>query len=302
MVHFLLACRREDAMNIRTVLCPIDFSPLSEQAVDLAVAVCRRFGARLVLEHNLDSRPPAFVSVTWMWTEGHEPADEKKAREAEQKLRQLLSRLPTDLPREARLTRGPIDVGLLEVARLLPADLIVIGSHGWSRADHQSLTEKILDGAPCPVLTPTGNGNVDFLEPAEAIPALVPADFSAHSRAALRQALALLDRLPLTLHVVHVERPPAGARDPEGDRRRLEALVPEPLRSRVRFHVRAGEPSEQILEAARELGAKLIVMGCHPKSVLGRFFKGATARHVLHEAACPVWFEPASASAPLHPS
>lgn len=288
-------------MDIRTVLCPTDFTPLSQQAVDLAVAVCRRFGARLVLEHNLDARPPAFVSVTWMWTEGHGLTDEQKSHEAEKKLRQLLAQLPSDLPREAKLTRGPVDVALLEVARLVPADLIVMGSHGGNRPEHHSLTEKILDGAPCPVLTLTENCKLEFLEPAETIPALVPADFSAHSRAALRQALSLLDRLPLTLHVVHVERSPLEPGDPEGFRRRLEVLVPEPLRSRVRFHLRSGERTEQILDAARELSAKLILMGAQPKGVLGRFFRDASVPDILHGATCPVWFVPASRAGALTP-
>jgi len=288
-------------MEIRTVLCPIDFTPLSERAVDLSVALCRRFGARLVLEHNLDPRPPAFLSVTWMWTEGHGGPDETKAREAERQLRQLLARLPADLPREAKLTRGPVDMGLLEVANLLPADLIVMGSHGWSNPEHHSLTEQILDGAPCPVLTLTEGCKAEFLDATGAIPALVPVDLSAHSRTTVQQALRLLDQLPLTLHVVHVERPPLQPGDLESDRRRLEALVPESLRPRVWFHVREGEPTEQILKAAGELGAKLILMGCHPKGALERFFTGATARDMLHKAACPVWFEPASRSRAVAP-
>jgi universal stress protein A len=292
---------REDAMNVRTLLCPVDFTPLSQQAVDLSVGLCRRFGARLVLEHNLDARPPAFLSVTWMWTEGHGLADEKKTAEAEQRLRQLLARLPADLPREAKLTRGPVDMGLLEVARLLPADLIVMGSHGRCSAEHQSLTEKIVAGAPCPVLTLTENSNIELLEPADAIPALVPVDVSARSRTTVRQALALMDHLPLTLHVVHVERSPLEPGDPEGFRRRLEVLVPEPLRSRVRFHLRSGERTEQILDAARELSAKLILMGAQPKGVLGRFFRDASVPDILHGATCPVWFVPASRAGALTP-
>lgn len=288
-------------MDIRTVLCPIDFTPLSERAVDLAVALCRRFGARLVLEHNLDPRPPAFLSVTWMWTEGHGGADETKAREAERQLRQLLARLPVDLPREAKLTRGPVDMGLLEVANLLPADLIVMGSHGFSNPEHHSLTEQILDGAPCPVLTLTEGCGAEFLAPGDGIPALVPVDLSAHSRTTVQQALRLLEQLPLTLHVVHVERPPLEPGDLESDRRRLEALVPESLRSRVWFHVREGEPTQEILKAGRELGAKLILMGCHSKGALERFFSGATARDILHDAPCPVWFEPASRSRAVAP-
>jgi universal stress protein A len=288
-------------MDIRTVLCPIDFTPLSERAVDIAVSLCRRFGARLVLEHNLDPRPPAFLAVTWMWSEGRGPGDESQAREAERRLRELLARLPADLPREAKLTRGPLDLGLLEVANLLPADLVVMGSHGWSSTEHHSLTEQILDGAPCPVLTLTDALHDGAFLGTQPAPALVPVDLSAHSRTTVQQALRLAESLPIDLHVLHVERPPLEPGDIESDRRRLESLVPESLRGRVWFHLRAGAPVEEILRAASELEAKLILMGCHPKGAVDRFFSGATARDVLHRAPCPVWFEPASRSRAVAP-
>jgi hypothetical protein len=53
-------------MPIRTVLCPTDFTPLSDCAVSLATRICQWYGASLVLEHNLDARPPSFLSVEWM--------------------------------------------------------------------------------------------------------------------------------------------------------------------------------------------------------------------------------------------
>ena len=56
-------------MEMRTVLCPVDFSGRSGRELSLARDVCREFGARLVLEHNLDPRPPSFLTVTWMWSE-----------------------------------------------------------------------------------------------------------------------------------------------------------------------------------------------------------------------------------------
>ena len=139
-------------MKIRTVLCPIDFTPLSDRAIALAVTLSRRFGARLVLEHNLDPRPPAFLSVTWMWSGDQASADTEKAHAAEDRLRVTLNGLPQDVAHEARLTRGPMDLGLAELARTLPADLLVMGSHGWSSAAHSSLTERLLEIAPCPVL------------------------------------------------------------------------------------------------------------------------------------------------------
>lgn len=290
-------------MEIRTVLCPIDFTPLSERALSMAVAICQRFGARLVLEHNLDPRPPAFLSVSWMWTEDKGAADQDKARFAEARLREALDRVPKDLPREAKLTRGPVDLGLLEVANRLPADLIVMGSHGWSSAEHRSLTEQILDGAPCPVLTVTQDGRDDaFLgtREGERVVALVPVDLQPHSRTTVAHALALADTVPLALHLLHVEEGPTERGDLESDRRRLEALVPEERRDQVEFHLRSGPRAAEILRSAEELGARLILMGCHPKGAIERFFTGATARDILHRAPCPVWFEPATQARALH--
>jgi hypothetical protein len=51
-------------VQIRTVLCPIDFSTLDPAEIDVALEVCRTFGARLVLHHNLAGAVPGF-SRSW---------------------------------------------------------------------------------------------------------------------------------------------------------------------------------------------------------------------------------------------
>jgi universal stress protein A len=282
-------------MSIHTVLCPTDFTPLSERTVSLAARICRRFGARLVLEHNLDPRPPSFLSVSWMWTEDRKALDGAHTHEAEARLRAMLDGLDADLPREATLTRGPMDEGLVALARALPADLLVIGSHGSSSAQHHSLTERLLETAPCPLLTLRDGGEPEQLLQGgdEPVPVLVPLDLSPHSRATAALAVELAARMPLALHFLYVEPHPF---EPGyvGDGSRLEALVPTRLKGQVAFHVRPGKPADEILAAARDVGAQLILMGCHAKGMLERLLTGATAREVLHRAECPVWFEPAS--------
>jgi universal stress protein A len=286
-------------MSIHTVLCPTDFSPLSQRAVSLAARICRRFGARLVLEHNLDPRPPGYLSVSWMWTEERKGEDRARAQDAEARLRAALDGLGAELAREAALTRGPMDEGLVALAGALPADLLVIGSHGWTSAQHHSLTERLLETSPCPLLTLRDGGEPDTLlqEGDEAVPVLVPLDLSSHSRATAAYAVELALRLPLALHLLYVEPRPF---EPGyvGDGSRLEALVPARLRGQVAIHVRPGRPADEILAAAREIGAQLILMGCHAKGVLERLLTRATAREVLHRAHCPVWFEPASRAQP----
>jgi hypothetical protein len=65
-------------MRIRTVLCPVDFTSKTGRELELAKQVCGFFGARLVVEHNLDPRPPNFLTVTWMWSEEFEGEEEQK--------------------------------------------------------------------------------------------------------------------------------------------------------------------------------------------------------------------------------
>jgi nucleotide-binding universal stress UspA family protein len=49
---------------------------------------------------------------------------------------------------------------------------------------------------------------------------------------------------------------------------------------------------EQILAAARDLDARLVLMGSHGKGAIARLLTGTTAREILHRAPCPEWFEP----------
>ena len=58
---------------------------------------------------------------------------------------------------------------------------------------------------------------------------------------------------------------------------------------RVRTQVRRGQPSEEIVLAAREIGADLIAMTTHGRSGLGRLLFGSVAEAVLRESRLPVF-------------
>ena len=52
--------------------------------------------------------------------------------------------------------------------------------------------------------------------------------------------------------------------------------------------LRHGNPYEEIVNAAKELGVDLIVIGSHGYTGLGRLLVGSTADRVLQCAPCPV--------------
>ena len=291
-------------MEVKTVLCPVDFSPISLRNLRMAVEVCRRVGARLVIHHNLDVRPPGFLSVAWMWSEDHEAGEEQKAAEVPSRLQELFDQIPEDIEYEAKVTRGPMEETLLFVARGLPADLIVMGSHGKSGAAHDSLTERIIINAPCSVLTigesyvPEAVFDAEDNPPAEQMTMLVPVDFTPQGLGVLGFAFDLAADMPHVMEVLHVI-PQVGSGDAAHEERevkaardRLLALVPDAVADRVSIRVMIGGPAETVLRTAREVDALCVIMGAHGKGMVKRFLFGTTTMTILHSAGCPVWFVP----------
>lgn len=60
----------------------------------------------------------------------------------------------------------------------------------------------------------------------------------------------------------------------------------------VDTEVRSGEPGSVLTEAARELGADLLLMGCRGHSRLHEFFLGSTALDAARLTKQPLWLEP----------
>jgi universal stress protein A len=280
---------------IQTILCPVDFSPVSERELRLASQLCERFGAKLVVQHCLSAVPPVGLGVSWMHAEEHLAEDKARVDETRERMRDVLSRIPAGIRAEAKFTYGPVGRTLLGLAGILPADLIVIGTHGRSSAEHRSATEQVIFDALCPVLT-TRDHSPDVAFPEldggglATIETLVPVDFSAHSQRALEYAYGLSAVLPLKLHVLHVH--PPGGEDQGTSLERLRAAIPADLRDRVVIEAHRGRAVDEILRQESNLSIRLVIMGTHHKAAIKRLFSGSTAREVLHLGSCPVWFVP----------
>lgn len=71
-----------------------------------------------------------------------------------------------------------------------------------------------------------------------------------------------------------------------------------PASARPEALLREGRPARAILDAAREAGADLIVIGTHSRGGIERLILGSTAEAVLREAPCPVLTVQADEAAP----
>jgi nucleotide-binding universal stress UspA family protein len=136
-------------LSIQTILCPTDFSVHSDNAFRMACALARDYGARVVVLHVAEIPVPAYVNEAIM------PPVEPNLDELRESLADYA--VPDgSLNVERLLLEGePLDE-IVALARQMPADLIVMGTHGRSgisRLLMGSVAEAVLRAAPCPVLT-----------------------------------------------------------------------------------------------------------------------------------------------------
>lgn len=296
--------------ELKTILCPIDFTRVSDREMQLAAQLSERTGARLVLLHSIDEAPPAYLGNVWMYEETH-PGTQP---DAENRLKEALARLAPGVRAraEGKISHGALADSILYLARELPADLIVMGTHDRKGPEHTSHTDRIVLQSPCPVLAVRESAEQPVMPQLPALPeaplrVLVPMDFSAHSVHALEYARGLSRYFPLEVHVLHVESPLSwndlkGVPPPsiaEGRRarlreskERLQALIPAQLDCPVSVHARLGSPVEEIVTFAQEMKVSLVIMGVHAKGILDKLLFGATSKGVLHQSPCPVWLVP----------
>ena len=195
-------------IEIRRILCPIDFSDYSRRALDHAMAIARWYGSTVTALHVFSSAPvvasypgPVVLEPIVLTAVGREEllAETKAFIDAE---------AVPGVRVEAVVREGQAAAEIADMAISMNADLLVIGTHGRSGFERLllgSVTEKVLRKARCPVLT------VPRRLP-DAVPAgavlykriLCPVDFSASSLHALKYATSLAQESDGQLTVLHV--------------------------------------------------------------------------------------------------
>lgn len=127
---------------------------------------------------------------------------------------------------------------------------------------------------------------------------LVPHDFSDAAHHALEYAVQLASKLGACVVVVHAWQLSAYA-SPSSDlakgmerdlSRDLTAAVKKGAMPGVKIEkqLRLGVPYVEIVEAAKDLGADMIVMGTTGKTGLEHFLLGSVAERIVRTATCPV--------------
>jgi nucleotide-binding universal stress UspA family protein len=270
-----------------------------------AVSLARQFGAELKVAHvvpSLSPRSAPGLSSAFLTTDS-------RARElAETGLKSFVTpAVEARIPVQTEVREGDPWREILALAEELPADLVVLGTHGrggFERLVLGSVAEKLLRRLPCPILTVCHEEGRTWEAPGLVRRILCATDLTTSSAAAVAAALSLAARNQARVTLLHAveELPWAGETaffaEAAAYRKQLEHEAARELheaaqKAEAQFGVEvdewlgSGPAHHEILRMAAEEQADLIVLG-PGHGGLDRLLFGSHAQEVVRRATCPV--------------
>ena len=278
----------------KSILCPVDMSPLSDLALKYAHAGARVFDASLTVLHAVHAEYPRYLSRELTANVLKELQNAKVA--ARQLTMEHVRRVLAGAESKVQIRYETADLEPTEaVMQVLGADrtdLVVMGTHGYSGIKHWmlgSVTENVLHQAKVPVFAVRQKIH-DFIDPAQpgAEPRirhiLCPCNLTLAAGRALQVSAALAGRFNARLTALRVRE--TGPKDDDQD---LPAWIRETSGSReIDCVERKGEAALQIFELARSLNTDLIVIGAYHRPFEQGTLVGRTTELVLRHAGAPV--------------
>lgn len=288
----------------KKILVPLDGSTLAERAVAPAVALAKQTKGTVIL-----LQAPVFDLVVSHPVAGGygvllpEQSSAEAFETAENYLNQIKSQHERPFVTISILTQegDPASI-IVDTAISEKADLIIMSTHGRSGLDRfimGSVTEKVLQHAPCPVLALRDKETIGNV--------LITVDGSPLSEMAVKPGLELARGLSAKVILLRVDN-----KDSYLDQRELEEInhlepglaeqimdgfynrIPDYLQRLLSNYkekgdvidtlVAEGEPAASVLRVAQEYEADVIVMATHGRTGLRRWLYGSTTHKVLRTA------------------
>ncbi|MDZ4707073.1 MAG: universal stress protein [Saprospiraceae bacterium] len=145
--------------RIKKVLCPVDFSDLSEETLEIAIQLAEKYGSAFHLIYVLP-RPNFYDwTLTGMSNLVLDDWFDETKKEVQKKIKAQVDLIQKEHPFlqptfEISDKMDPVE-GILEAAKIKKSDLIIMGSHGrrgLNRVLMGSVAESVLRHAPCAVM------------------------------------------------------------------------------------------------------------------------------------------------------
>lgn len=267
------------------ILVPLDGSESAEKALLMALGISSQSDSEVLVVRATPIVPPTSVGSPDMMTDYNYLESQELTETFHTQTKAYLEEIDAKYADRAPALRTLAELGdpaavIIDVASTEKASLIIMSTHGHSGMEYLmlgSVTERVLHGAPCPVLV------VRDAQPLGSI--LVTLDGSELSESALEPALNTARLLGGQVTLLHVEE-----KRQHGGQEYLDDIAARFSNTDVVLTTALthGSPVTQILEYVRSYEIDLIVMSTHGRSGIKRWLHGSVSEKVLREAPCAV--------------
>jgi universal stress protein E len=301
--------------KLKTIVIGTSLTEASDGVVRTGVALARATGASVWL---LNAYLPYLPHLPFTFPFGgstdaqliEEHVRDVRKQVVEQARRTGLSVFPGFSPAQARLVAGAAHREIVELARRVQADLIVMGAREGGEGSLGSTADRVIRKSPCPVFVVRSETSF----PPTRVE--ISVDLSPISVNALRQGLNLLVEIGATLsetEVLFVLNPLEVAGSVQFTPEQIQRFASEEMHRLIAANtpegkhpglqrIRHGYPQQEILAALDERRADLAVLGTHGRSGFERLMMGSVAAGVLRRANCNLLIVPPDESQQNEPA
>lgn len=301
-------------LSLRNILVPIDFSKMSVQAIETAKDLAQRFGATIHLAHVHHWQYPAdFMGP--VISSGFLPESFEKHRNKQlaEELNTIASKAGLSPRDQTHLRTGAFAFHeICKLAQEIPADLIVMPTHGYTGLKHVflgSTAERVVQHAPCPVFVGRQPRKRATGKKFGYKKILVPVDFSDCSQKGLQYAIGFANELGAEIALLHAtylgyiyssegtalyDIPGLQEAGRKSAERQMRKLVRAVKFGQVKFETVFTEASPvlDICDFAKDHDVDLIIISTHGLTGFQHVLIGSIAEKVVRHAPCSVLVVP----------
>ncbi len=297
-------------MAINNILVPLDGSKLSETVLPMAALLAQQNHARLILFHVIEQNPPDMIHG-----ERHLTGEAEASAYLDQVSQSLSNEVMVDRHVHT-IAEKHVAESIVEHSRELGVDLIAMCAHGQSGLQKRifgNIAQEVLNMGDVPVLLISPEKELK-VESCACQCILVPLDRDPDHEAGLKMAVELTQTCHARLHLVLVihelsslpgEQAASAVLLPNATSALLELDCEEgemylaklmgkllDMNIPVTGEVQRGDPARQIVRAAKEFHADMIVLGTHSKTAMDAFWSGSVTPKLATQTHLPLLLVP----------
>lgn len=269
--------------SFKRVLCPVDFSEVSAEALRYAGLLAAGLNGSLVVVYADHANLPPYFTPAQIDVLNLQLAAARHG--AGERLAEFIRQtIGESVPFTVQVRDGFPPEQILAAAASMQTGLIVMGTSartGWNRLWLGSVTERVIRASRIPVLAVKASSSRRL--PLRVSRILCPVTASALARRSLQVAAELAGVLGAEVLALHVREDASTAAVPDAC-----GWVESGEHCEVTSLVRHGNPAEQIVRAAQEHEAGLIVIGAEHRAFADTTVVGSTTDRVIRHAPIPV--------------